>query len=208
MSSMNLHRRICVVLLSIVSSWPVLAEEWAVQQLTVSQLMQALASHRAGRATFTETTYLAILKQPLESSGELSFTAPDYLQKLTLAPKREVLTLRGDEINIEHKARKQVLRVSDYPQIAALIDSIRATLMGDRVALENTYQLTLSGSEINWHLVLMPKVEGANGVRQISIDGNAGSVTGIEIVQADGDRSVMRIANIALDASAASEHAP
>lgn len=175
---------------------------------TVEQLMQALASHHSGRATFTETTYVAMLQRPLQTSGELAFIAPDYLQKLTLVPKREVLTLRGDEISIERKARKQVLRLSEYPQIAAFIDSIRGTLVGDHAALAKAYRMTLSGEENNWLLMLAPKVEADNGVRQIAINGHAGIVAGIEITQVDGDRSVMQIENLQLDVTDPGERTP
>jgi outer membrane lipoprotein-sorting protein len=149
-----------------------------------------------------------MLKRPLQSSGELTFSAPDYLQKLTLVPQREVLTLRGDEVAIERKAHKHLLRLSEYPQVAVFVDSIRGTLVGDHAALKNTYRLTLSGDENDWQLLLIPKIEAVNGVRQIAISGRAGSVIGIEITQVDGDRSVMRIENLQLDASDPDGRAP
>ncbi|MDB6060302.1 MAG: putative transrane protein [Verrucomicrobiaceae bacterium] len=203
MKLLNFRVQLAVCFFCIMCSCSASAAEW-----TVEQLMQALASHHSGRATFTETTYLAMLKRPVESSGELSFTAPDYLQKTTLVPKREVLNLRGDEISIERKGRKHVLRLSDYPQIAAFVDSIRGTLVGDHAVLANAYRMTLAGSENNWQLVLIPNANAANGVRQIAITGAAGSVASIEIMQTDGDHSVMRIENLQLDGSNAVEHAP
>lgn len=203
MNKFILRARIAFALLCIGCSGSTFAGEW-----TVAQLMQALASHHSGRATFTETTYLAMLKRPVQSSGELAFAAPDYLQKTTLAPKREVLTLQGDTISIERKSRRHVLRLGEYPQIAAFIDSIRGTLVGDHAALVNAYQLALSGAESNWQLTLVPKIAVTDGVRQIVINGSAGVVIGIEIIQADGDRSVMHIDNLQLDGAVSAERAP
>ena len=169
----------------------------------IADLMQRLSSHRSGRATFTETTYLNVLDKPVESSGELAFAAPGSLQKITLKPKREVMLLQGDTLTIERKARKQQLRMSDYPQLAVFVDSIRGTLMGDRTALERNYQLTLSGDAQAWSLELTPKGEAAKTVRAVKISGSGERVQAIEIAQADGDRSVMRIQNDVFDADAA-----
>jgi outer membrane lipoprotein-sorting protein len=176
-----------LVLLTLLSSG-VYAADW-----NIEQLMATLSTQREGRATFVETTYLKMLDRPLESSGELSFAAPDQLQKLTLKPKREALTLKGDELSIERKGRVQRLRVSDYPQVAVFVDSIRATLMGDGAALERAYRVSLSGNAQQWVLVLAPKGEAEKTIRTITINGAASALHAVEIVQADGDRSVMHI---------------
>lgn len=165
----------------------------------IAELMQRLSSHRNGRATFTETTYLAVLDQPVESSGELAFEAPDRLQKSTLKPRRETLLLQGDTLTIERKNRKQQLRMTEYPQLAVFIDSIRGTLMGDRAALERTYELALSGDAQAWSLELTPKSATAKTIRAVKISGSGDRVQIIEIAQADGDRSVMRIQNDIFD---------
>jgi len=57
--------------------------------LSVADLMHMLGQKKSGTATFVEKKYIAMLKQPLESSGELAFTAPDRLEKRTLKPKAE-----------------------------------------------------------------------------------------------------------------------
>lgn len=159
----------------------------------IEQLMTLLAGQREGHATFTETTYLKMLERPLESSGELMFAAPDKLEKRTLAPKREVLSLAGDQLSMERKGRTRVVRMSEYPQIALFVDSIRGTLMGDRAALERAYELALTGDEQRWSLELTPRPDAAKIVSRIVIGGSGARVDSVEIAQADGDRSVMRI---------------
>lgn len=171
----------------------------------IEQLMTLLASQREGHATFVETTYLKMLERPLESSGELMFAAPDRLEKRTLLPKREVLSLQGDQLSMERKGRTRVVRISDYPEIALFIESIRGTLMGDRAALERAYELTLSGDEQRWHLELIPKADAAKIVSRINIGGSGVRVDSVEIAQADGDRSVMRIVDRGAPATATPE---
>lgn len=163
-------------------------------QLSVGQLMTALAGNRHGAASFTEKKYLAILDQPVESSGELLFIPPARLEKRTLKPKAETLVLDGDVLTIERRRQKHVLQLKDYPEVAGMIESIRATLAGDRKALERVYHLDLQGSSERWTLVLIPlDAKVGKVVARIRMDGSQDEVRTVEILQADGDRSVMSI---------------
>ena len=165
------------------------AESW-----TVAQLMQALGKHRSGQATFQERKYLAVLDQPVESSGELRFQAPDRLEKITLKPRPESLVLEGNNLSVTRGKKQFNVRLSDYGEVAGFIDSIRATLAGDRDTLERTYALHLAGNAERWTLTLLPRdTRMAEVVTRINITGTRGLLRDIEILQADGDRSVMEI---------------
>ncbi len=109
----------------------------------IDRLMQGLAQTRTGHARFVEPKKIAMLDQPIESSGELFYTAPDTLEKRTLKPKPETMRVEGDKLVIERGRQKYRLQLQDYPELAAFIDSIRGTLAGNRKALEQAYQLSL-----------------------------------------------------------------
>ncbi|MDD5390931.1 MAG: outer-membrane lipoprotein carrier protein LolA [Gallionellaceae bacterium] len=168
-------------------------------QFTVSQLMAALANNKHGAASFTEKKFISILDQPVESSGELLFIPPARLEKRTLKPKRETLVLDGDVLSIERRRQKHVLQLKDYPEVAGMIESMRATLAGDRKALERIYHLALQGDRERWTLVLIPRDAKVGGmVARIRMDGSQDEVRAVEILQADGDRSLMSIQKTAL----------
>jgi len=160
----------------------------------IDWLMGALADERRGTVAFTETKYLSILDLPVESSGELRFSPPAHLIKRTLSPVAETLELDGDILVVEHKGQRRSLRLEAFPQVAAMIESLRATLAGDRQALERVYRLALMGDPEDWTLRLTPLDAGIGGlVSRIEIQGVQGEVHQVEIQQADGDRSVMRV---------------
>jgi outer membrane lipoprotein-sorting protein len=162
--------------------------------LSIGQLMAALAKNPQGAATFTEKKFIAILEQPIESSGELLFIAPARLEKRTLKPKPETMVLDGDILTLERGRRKHVLQLKDYPEVAAMIESIRATLAGDRKALERVYHLALDGGNERWTLVLTPLDPRVGAViARIRMEGLKDVVHSVEILQADGDRSLMTI---------------
>ncbi|MBV8045744.1 MAG: outer membrane lipoprotein carrier protein LolA [Paludibacterium sp.] len=162
-------------------------------------LMQMLSQQPSGKATFVEKKTLAVLKEPLESSGELSFTAPDRLEKRTLKPKPEAIVLVGDRLTLERSdGRKMTVSLSDRPEAAAFVESIRATLSGDRGALERYYAIALDGTAGNWQLTLTPlQARMQKIISQIRISGARAQVKTISFLQADGDRSDMTITSTA-----------
>ncbi|UVE64339.1 outer membrane lipoprotein carrier protein LolA [Burkholderia pyrrocinia] len=160
----------------------------------LDRLMSTLAQHKSGRATFTETKYLSIATQPVESSGELVFVAPDHLEKHTLNPKPEHLVVDGDMLTVERNNRKYTLALARYPELGAFIDSIRATLAGNRFALEQVYKVALAGRGDDWTLTLTPlDSRMLKVISTITLDGTRDVLRGVAIRQADGDHSVMRL---------------
>lgn len=157
-------------------------------------VMHLLAQRRHGRVEFVEQHFLAVLRRPIESSGELLYDAPDHLEKRTLLPHPETLVLDGGALTVERGGHGRVLDLHRYPQIQPFVESIRATLAGDRGALERVYRLEFAGSLPRWSLTLEPRDrELARVVQQVRIDGSKDELLRIEIRQPDGDRSLMTL---------------
>lgn len=180
-------------LLVVVLSAPSYAADW-----DLDQLMNSLAQTRSGHARFVEKKSIAILEQPVESSGDLLYTAPDRLEKRTLKPKLETMVVNGDNLQIERGRQKIQLQLQTYPELAAFIDSIRGTLAGDRKALERSYQLSLEGAAQGWTLKLVPvDSKMKQVVALIRITGVRDEIRSIHVAQVDGDSSVMLIEKVA-----------
>jgi len=157
-------------------------------------VMGLLAMREHGRVEFIEQQFLAILDHPVESSGELRYDAPDRLEKRTLLPKSERMVLAGGELTVERGGRRHMLDLHRYPQIQPFIESIRATLAGDRSALERIFHVEFTGSVERWSLTLVPlDHQLARTVKQVQIDGSRDQLLRVEIRQADGDRSLMTL---------------
>ena len=71
---------------------------------------------------------------------------------------------------------------------------MRATLAGDRNALEKLFTLDFNGSLAKWTLTLVPKdPKVKRSVAQVRIDGAQDQLLKVEIRQGDGDRSLMTL---------------
>jgi hypothetical protein len=157
-------------------------------------VMGLLAMRRHGRVEFIEQQFLAVLDRPVESSGELRYDAPDHLEKRTLLPRPESLVLAGGVLTVERRGHRHVLDMHRYPQIQPFVESIRATLAGDREALERVFRVEFTGSVERWDLILVPlDRQLAKVITQVEIDGSRDQLRRIEIRQADGDRSLMTL---------------
>lgn len=157
-------------------------------------VMGLLAMRRHGRVEFVEQQFLAILDHPVESSGELRYDAPDRLEKRTLKPHAETLVLAGGGLTMERAGRVRVLDLRRYPQIRPFVESIRATLAGDRNALETVFHVDFAGSLDRWILKLVPlDPQSARTIKQVQIDGVRDQLQRVEIRQADGDHSLMTL---------------
>ena len=84
---------------------------------------------------------MAMLERPLRSSGELLYEAPDHLEKHTLEPRPETLILEHGVLTAQRGHRSQVSGCR-LPQVVPFVESVRATLAGDRAALEHYFHVS------------------------------------------------------------------
>ena len=160
----------------------------------LTKLMQQLATRGSSRASFVERKTLAVLKRPVESSGELIYVAPDHLEKRTLLPKPETLQLDNGMLSVQRGKRSYQMPMRDYPDVAVFVDTIRATLAGDLLALERSFTLEFRMPSNDWVLVLVPReLRLARMITRIRINGTGAGLNEVTIESADGDRSVMTI---------------
>jgi Outer membrane lipoprotein carrier protein LolA-like len=160
----------------------------------LDEVMHVLSLRQHGRVEFVEQHFLAVLNHPIESSGEMRYDAPDHLEKRTLLPRPENLLLAGGELTVERGGHTRVLDLHRYPQIQPFVESIRATLAGDRAALERVFRVEFAGTVGQWSLTLFPlDRQLAKSVAEVRIDGMRDQLLRVEIRQADGDRSLMTL---------------
>lgn len=156
--------------------------------------MRLLAERRHAHVAFTEVQTLSMLDRPLESSGELLYDAPDRLEKRTLAPKPEDVTLEHGMLTDQRGRHRRTVDLAAYPQLAPLVESLRATLGGDRAGLERAFAVEFSGDLADWTLKLTPHdATAARIVREVRIAGSRATLRSVEILQADGDRTLLTL---------------
>ncbi len=159
-----------------------------------AELLRLLSERRHSHVTFTEVQELAILDQPLRSSGELLYDAPDRLEKRTLEPRSEDLLLEHGVLTMERDHHRRSVALREFPQAVPFIESLRATLAGDRAGLERYFTLRFSGDLAGWRLELSPlDAPLTRSVQRVIIAGEHDHIRTVQIRHSDGDSSTLTI---------------
>jgi len=157
-------------------------------------LMAQLAQVKSGEATFTEKRTVFQLDQTLESSGRLTFAAPDSFTRETLKPRRERLAVVGNQLTMSQGSRSRSTTLDSVPEAVVIVEAIRGTLTGNRETLERHFTTQLLGGAERWSLDLVPRDARLRGqVAQVRVSGRQGQLREVQITMTDGDRSVMQI---------------
>lgn len=182
-------------------TWPARAR--AADDL-LARLFSELGAQRERHARFSERKFSALLKTPIESSGTLIFRAPGYLEKRTVEPQRETVQIEGNVVTYEGAAgrsgtQKRTFSLSDAPLLAALTESLRATLAGDLPALRRHYDVSMSApvpqvQTGGWQLMLVPRERALlDAVSKVVLRGAGAEIAMVEMVEANGDLTLMQI---------------
>jgi outer membrane lipoprotein-sorting protein len=159
-----------------------------------AQLMAQLAQVQTSKARYSEVKRVAVLREPLHSSGTLSYARPSTIEKHQVLPYKEVMRVDGDLLTLEREGKTRSLMLQSASLIATLVESLRATLAGDGAELERLYAVKVEGTRQRWTLSLIPRdFEVAGVVKSIVIVGSGSRVARIEILEPGGDSSVMTI---------------
>lgn len=160
----------------------------------LAALTALLGRVKAGEATFTETRRIEMLDRTLESSGRLSFRAPDAFVRETLSPRREKLAVAGNTLTMSLGERSRTMQLDAAPEAAVIVEAVRGTLTGNRESLERLFDSTVAGTADKWSLDLVPRDLRLRGqVASVRVSGRDAVVREVAVLLADGDRSVMKI---------------
>lgn len=183
---------------------PVLALAWLLALPAQAQaafdlpaLTQLLSQVKGGEAVFTERRMVSMLERTLESSGRLSFSAPDTFVRETLKPRHEKVAVVGNQVTLSSGNRTRTMRLDAVPEAAVIVEAIRGTLMGNRAAIERNFLATVSGQPQRWTLELIPMEPSVRElVKSVQLSGQQSSVREVVVAMADGDRSVTVIEQV------------
>ncbi len=164
------------------------------QAFDLGALTALLARVKSGEATFVETRRIEMLDRTLQSSGRLSFKAPDSFVRETLKPRHEKLAVDGNALTMSLGERSRTMQLDASPEAAVIVEAIRGTLTGNRATLERLFETTVSGDAADWSLKLVPRDLRLRGqVSSVRVSGRDAVAREVQVQLADGDRSVMTI---------------
>jgi hypothetical protein len=161
----------------------------------LAEVMRGLAAVRERRSRFTEEKVIPELDIGLPNEGTLLWVAPDRLEKHTTWPIDEFLSVQSGQLRYERRDRgvQRDFALGAQPEMAALVEAVRATLAGDLPALRRHYDVAFFGTPAEWTLVLTPgSVRLRGAVQRIAITGEGAELRGVD-TEGGGGTTRMRI---------------
>ena len=97
-------------------------------------------------------------------------------------------------LSVERDHHRRSVSLRDFPQAVPFVESLRATLAGDRAALARYFTVQFSGTLGSWRLELTPTdAVLKRSVQHILITGETDRIRTVQIRQRDGDTSTLTI---------------
>jgi hypothetical protein len=163
----------------------------------LDELMAGLATVRSAQATFVERRTVQELDRTLESSGRLTYQAPDHFTRETLSPHHDKLDVSGNVVTMTRGDRTRSFALDASPEAQLMVEAIRGTLGGNRALLERLFELRLDGSAGAWDLLMVPRDARLRGqVADLRISGRGDEIRRVIVTLADGDRSTMQLESV------------
>lgn len=163
-------------------------------------LAHRLATTSGVVARFHERKHLALLEDPVESRGEMHFVPPDCLSWRVLRPGRSSLIIEGERVRFRDEASAEVLDLSANPVARHFVEAFVVLFNGDLEAMRERYALDFASGDEGWRLELVPRAARVRSlIESITLEGRGGPIERMELLEADGDRTVTTFADTQID---------
>lgn len=161
---------------------------------SLDALFTSLASDGPKRSKFYELRRLSEIDLPLESRGTLEFDPPATLRKITTEPIAEQLELNESVLSVTIAGTTRELPIDAVPAAGALAGALRGLLAGRLADVRAHFSISLETEEAGWQINLSPLESAVSAVLQnMVVRGRSAQIDQIEILQTNGDESVMQI---------------
>ena len=155
-------------------------------------IVHRLAQQPPTQTAFAEARFSSLLDRALVLHGELAWQGGDVLERKVVKPYAEHTKIDGSQVSVTRRGRTRHYSLDRAPAMKALMDGLVAVLAGNPAHLRGVFNATLQGrAQAYWTLLLVPhsaKLE--DQLKQLALDGKAGTLRCIEILQSGGDTSI------------------
>jgi outer membrane lipoprotein-sorting protein len=166
----------------------------------LAQLLAGFAQVQSLKASFQEEKHMALLAVPLRSQGVLHYAKPRLLLRRTESPQRSSLVLNGDRLSFGDASHQESLELSAQPAVRVLVDTFVSVLAGDGSALARLAELAVEALPGGgFRIQVTPKDPGVlKIVRRMSFEGKGARLTRMELLDANGDRTLTTFSELQL----------
>ena len=145
---------------------------------------------------FVEERFAAFLTEPMRLRGTITLNGAGRMTRTVQDPIAERLIIDGQQVTIERPPGQVTARISlsANPPIQSMVTALRALANNDRRSLEALFTADVQLGQSGWTMTLTPKSAATRrAVSSVALAGTAVDLRRIEVVEADGARSVIAL---------------
>jgi hypothetical protein len=152
-------------------------------------------------ARFREERHLALLHEPLVSSGALYLAPPDGMLRRVDDPVASAVLVEGNRLVFSGSGNRRTLDLDRNPAVRVYIDTFRLLLAGNIDALREIYRIEFEAaegsSEWDWLLRLRPLHSPlAETIASVEIAGRGRTLGEFRLKKVRGDETVTRFSEV------------
>ena len=126
----------------------------------VESFRQRLAVENSRMTTvasdFTQYKYLAIMDEPLVSSGKFYFMKDDRVRLDYTQPTPYLIVLNGQKVKIVTGGKSNVYNMSSYQMVTVMKSMLSSCLLGDFSGVGRDYRMSVSEDKTAYHVDIEP----------------------------------------------------
>ncbi|MGA7964315.1 MAG: LolA-related protein [Gammaproteobacteria bacterium] len=164
-------------------------------------IVRRLAKQPPTRTPFAQAQFSPLLDRALVLKGELAWDGGQKLERIVEQPYSGHTVIAGTEVSVTRAGYgTKKYSLNRAPAMKALLDGLIAVLSGDPAQLHDVFNATLQGrADAYWTLLLVPRdPKLAHDLKQLTLDGYAGTLRCIEITQSEGAASIYVLGKLAV----------
>jgi hypothetical protein len=152
-------------------------------------------------AQFREERHIALLKEPLVSSGTLYLAPPDGMLRRVDDPVASAVLVEGRRLVFSGSGNRRTLDLDHNPGVRVYIDTFRLLLAGDAEALREIYRIEFEAGEgaadSMWLIRLRPLHSPlAEAIASVEIAGRGRTLGEFRLKKIRGDETITRFSEV------------
>ena len=164
---------------------------------TIDEVMQLLAQNGGIEARFHESRQIAILEEPVISTGMFYFAPPDLLARHVTAPGRLRIVVRDGRVSFRDETGVHTLELGSSEVARALVGNTMLLMRGDHKALVEQYQVSFRVDGDIWTLDLEPRNRVVRRIiRRLRVQGRGGELIRMESTETNGDLTLTTFSEV------------
>jgi outer membrane lipoprotein carrier protein len=168
------------------------------------EILQVAATVRTMQCDFVQTKHLRLLNSAMVSEGRMYYQQSNRLRWEYTAPYTYTFILNGQKVLLKNSRRQDVVDTSQNKLFREIARMMMSSVTGQNLADSKDFHTTFTTKPQEYVATLVPKRKDMRQMFQqiiLHISRSQKMVTQVEMIEKKGDRTVIQLKNIKLNAT-------